>query len=98
MANPSERIEFYGEDCLDRFLSLILHEKMFKGCAFLARNSGGYDSQLVSRWIKHHRQNARIIREHEYEMVAILQGYDLGTLSNIMQDRYISFGGHMNVF
>jgi hypothetical protein len=33
-------MEFYGEDCLDRFLTLILQDKKYKKCTFIAHNAG----------------------------------------------------------
>jgi hypothetical protein len=39
MADPTDKICFYGEDCLDEFLKLILHDKKFKDTTFLARKA-----------------------------------------------------------
>jgi hypothetical protein len=60
MANTSDRIEFYGEDCLDCFLTLVLQDKKYKKCTFIAYNAGGYDCQFVMRWIEHHGQYPNI--------------------------------------
>jgi hypothetical protein len=61
MANTAERIEFYGEDCLDQFLTLTLQDKKYKKCTFIAHNAGGYDCQFVMRWIVRYGQKPNII-------------------------------------
>jgi hypothetical protein len=52
MANTTDRIEFYGKDCLDQFLTLILQDQKYKKRTFIAHNAGGYDCQFVMRWIE----------------------------------------------
>jgi hypothetical protein len=61
MADMGDRIEFYGEDCLDNFLTLVLQNKKYKKCTFIAHNAGGYDCQFVMRWIERHGQKPKII-------------------------------------
>jgi hypothetical protein len=61
MADPTDNISFYGEDCLDELLKLILQDKKFKGTAFLAHNAGGYDCQFVMRWIERHGHKLKTI-------------------------------------
>jgi hypothetical protein len=61
MANSTDRIEFYEEDCMDQFLTLILQDKKYKKRTFIAHNAGGYDCQFVMRWIEHHGQKPSII-------------------------------------
>jgi hypothetical protein len=61
MANTADSIEFYGEDCLDQFLTLILQNKKYVKCTFIAHNAGGYDCQFIMRWIKRHDQKPNII-------------------------------------
>jgi hypothetical protein len=61
MANTADRIEFYGEDCLDRFLTLVLQDKKYKKCACIVHNAGGYDCQFVMRWMERHGQKPNII-------------------------------------
>jgi hypothetical protein len=56
MADPMNRFSFYGEDCLDQFLKLVLQRKEFKKTTFLAHNAGGYDCQFVMRWLERHGQ------------------------------------------
>jgi hypothetical protein len=59
--NTEDRLEFYGEDCPDRFLTLILQNKKYKKCTFIAHNADGYDCQFVMRWIERHGQKPNII-------------------------------------
>jgi hypothetical protein len=55
MADTADPSELYGEDCLDRFLTLIFQDKRCK------KNAGGYDCQFVMRWIERHGQKPNII-------------------------------------
>jgi hypothetical protein len=61
MADPTDSISFYGEDCLDEFLKSILQDKKFKGTTFLAHNAGGYGCQFVMRWIERHGHKPKTI-------------------------------------
>jgi hypothetical protein len=45
-----------------------------------------------------HRYQLHTIWEHEYKMSPLLHRYDLNILSDIMGDRDMFFGGHVNVF
>jgi hypothetical protein len=46
MEDPTDNISFYGEDCLDEFLKLILQDMKFKDTTSLAHNAGEYNCQL----------------------------------------------------
>jgi hypothetical protein len=61
MANTEDRSEFYGDDCLDQFFTLILQEKKYKKCSCTSHNAGDYDCQFIMRWIERHGQKPNII-------------------------------------
>jgi hypothetical protein len=64
LADPSDRISFYGEDCLHEFLKRVLQDKKFKKTTFLAHNAGGYDCQFVMRWLERHGQKSDTVPSH----------------------------------
>lgn len=51
MADPNDRLEFRGFDCMDDFMRTILREQRFEKTTWIAHNGAKFDVQYVCRWL-----------------------------------------------